>query len=634
MRVVTPEINWHGRDPVYSVDFQHGKHKLQRMATCGTDRHVRIWEVHPPTGPGELGAAGVDFLASLSRHTRTVNVVRFSPNGEILASAGDDCVIILWRLNETAPPANNIFAGDEEGEESRENWTAYKNLRSHLEDVYDISWSIDSSFLLSGSVDNSAIMWDVKKGSRVTILPDHKSFVQGVAFDPQHKYLATMSSDRCCRVFSIASKNCVSSMTKLATAPTVTEGEVPRKTFRMFHDDTMKSFFRRLSFSPDGNLLACPAGCLEADTGEQPANTTYIFSRYSFNKPALHLPGPSKATLAVRFCPTLFNLRKVPRCTKIEASSNKSEEELKEWEKYETIFNIPYRMVFAVVTEDSVLFYDTQQAAPFGFVGNIHYHQLSDLSWTETGSGLAISSTDGYVTLVNFAEGELGEPYKDQIKHTIPVQDPAKTSGKTKKGKDKLKTPVEPAAAANPPDSTLEKPCAESLKTPVKPANKAAPSTPSSQEKKAPRRIQVTTLCSLDESPSQSPSPFEVMHAPPTPKSSSAAAPRTPKSSLASSPMTPKSSTQNAGNAKGRRIKVTTLETYTPEESPPSARKSLEPVTCEDSQSADLHLVLDTDTALDVEDVKAVPSLSNASASKEKPKARRIQVTTLETFDT
>jgi len=36
--------------------------------------------------------------------------------------------------------------------------------RSHLEDVYDISWSSDSQLLLSGSVDNTAILWDVKKG--------------------------------------------------------------------------------------------------------------------------------------------------------------------------------------------------------------------------------------------------------------------------------------------------------------------------------------------------------------------------------------------------------------------------------------------------------------------------------------
>ena len=35
---------------------------------------------------GENGAGTVEFLSDLARHQRAVNTVRFSPNGEILAS--------------------------------------------------------------------------------------------------------------------------------------------------------------------------------------------------------------------------------------------------------------------------------------------------------------------------------------------------------------------------------------------------------------------------------------------------------------------------------------------------------------------------------------------------------------------
>lgn len=45
------------------------------------------------------------------------------------------------------------------------------------------------------------------------------------------------------------------------------------------------------------------------------------------------------------------------------------------------LINLPYRLVFAVASEDSVLFYDTQQSFPFGYVSNVHYHTLSDISW-------------------------------------------------------------------------------------------------------------------------------------------------------------------------------------------------------------------------------------------------------------
>jgi len=38
-------------------------------------------------------------------------------------------------------------------------------------------------------------------------------------------------------------------------------------------------------------------------------------------------------------------------------------------------------MVFAVATLDSILLYDTQQKAPFGYIGNIHYAALTDVAW-------------------------------------------------------------------------------------------------------------------------------------------------------------------------------------------------------------------------------------------------------------
>jgi len=82
MEVTTPEIAWHALEPIYSLDFHHSS---SRLATAGGDKDVKIWMYNK----GSDGKVSVEFRANLSRHTKGVNCVRFSPNGEYLASASD-----------------------------------------------------------------------------------------------------------------------------------------------------------------------------------------------------------------------------------------------------------------------------------------------------------------------------------------------------------------------------------------------------------------------------------------------------------------------------------------------------------------------------------------------------------------
>ncbi|GFO43029.1 chromatin assembly factor 1 subunit b [Plakobranchus ocellatus] len=306
MKVVTPEISWHERDPIYSVDFQPGRWPIQRLASGGVDKIVRIWQMKVDAeGKGDF-----EFLSNLRRHTATVNVVRFSKN---------DTAIILWKKSDVPTPANNIFA-DDEVDEDKESWVCHKTLRGHLGDVADLSWSKDNRYLVSGSVDNSAIVWDVVKGSKIAMFTEHKSYVQGVAFDPLGNFVATLSADRSLRIYNTNSKMCVNNVSKLSVptvAPTGADGnqppnsqpEVKAKAFRIFHDDSLRSFFRRLEFSPDGQLLFTPAGCMEA--AEKFMNASFIFARGAFSRPAVYLPCGEKSSLVVRVNPQLFQLRPV-----------------------------------------------------------------------------------------------------------------------------------------------------------------------------------------------------------------------------------------------------------------------------------------------------------------------------------
>ncbi|XP_061280505.1 chromatin assembly factor 1 subunit B isoform X1 [Bos javanicus] len=421
MKVITCEIAWHNKEPVYSLDFQYGAAgRIHRLASAGVDTAVRVWKVEK----GPDGKAIVEFLSNLARHTKAVNVVRFSPNGEILASGGDDAVILLWKVNDNKEPEQVAFQDEDEAQLNKENWTVIKTLRGHLEDVYDICWATDGNLMASASVDNTAIMWDVSKGQKISIFNEHKSYVQGVTWDPLGQYVATLSCDRILRVYSTQKKRVAFNVSKMLSGVGA-EGEA--RSYRMFHDDSMKSFFRRLSFTPDGSLLLTPAGCVES--GENVTNTTYVFSRKNLKRPIAHLPCPAKATLAVRCCPVYFELRPVAEAGVLSDQGREGREPGME------LVSLPYRLVFAVASEDSVLLYDTQQLFPFGYVSNIHYHTLSDISWSSDGAFLAISSTDGYCSFVTFEKDELGIPLKEKPVLSLRTPDTAKkTKGQTPSG--------------------------------------------------------------------------------------------------------------------------------------------------------------------------------------------------------
>jgi chromatin assembly factor 1 subunit B len=127
------------------------------------------------------------------------------------------------------------------------------------------------------------------------------------------------------------------------------------------------------------------------------------------------LPSPDQFTIAVRFCPLLFELKE---------------------SKAKPVFSLPYRMIFAIATKCSVYLYDTQQKIPFGLISNIHYTRLTDLSWSNDGRILLVSSTDGFCSIIQFADGELGKVYKEQsIQEIISIKTVKEETKKKKKAK-------------------------------------------------------------------------------------------------------------------------------------------------------------------------------------------------------
>lgn len=237
------------------------------------------------------------------------------------------------------------------------------------------------------------------------------------------------------------------------------------KNASLYANETLTSFFRRLTFTPDGSLLLTPSGQYQtqhqADKDAKPTyeviNTVYIYTRGGINKPPVaHLPGHKKPSVVVKCSPIFHTLRSSTTETKkIAIDTSTTAEEIPSLPEplsnppspapvmepppvpmpssevaaakrltVETsataagpkaAFSLPYRMVYAVATQDSVLLYDTQQKTPLAIVTNLHCATFTDLAWSSDGLTLFISSSDGFCSTLSFLPNELGDVYKGEV---------------------------------------------------------------------------------------------------------------------------------------------------------------------------------------------------------------------------
>ena len=183
---------------------------------------------------------------------------------------------------------------------------------------------------------------------QVAHFSDSRGFVQGVSWNKKHNILSTLGSDRSCRSYNTTTKKMISKTyksvlnlkdenvvkkkkdakpsdaleaTKTSDSETVKKDvekkeevkeTTKEKEVRLFHDETFKGFFRRLSWSNDGNIinmtnitsiistlslgeiLVVPSGVIETDGDTKVTHCTWVFSRVDLSKPALCLPTKDK----------------------------------------------------------------------------------------------------------------------------------------------------------------------------------------------------------------------------------------------------------------------------------------------------------------------------------------------------
>ncbi len=160
-RSATSEVIWPRRGPGHAVFTIAFSADGKEVAFAGRGGAITLVDLATQVSH-DLPSGGVYSLA-------------FSPNGDILASGGEDRTIRLWNTHTDS---------------------VIRQLTGDSDAIFGLAFSDDGRILASGSADDTVRLWDVTTGQAQGLpLLGHHGYVRSVAFDPVGGRLASGSAD-------------------------------------------------------------------------------------------------------------------------------------------------------------------------------------------------------------------------------------------------------------------------------------------------------------------------------------------------------------------------------------------------------------------------------------------------------
>ncbi len=147
----------------------------QLLAVAGNSQIIQIWDTNQPSHP----------LHQLMSHKGNIQSIAFSPDGQHLATAGDDQIIHFWDVNGVEFPHPPLL------------------LKAHIGSIRTLVFSPDQKWLASGGEDQIIYLWDLALPQKAAIPLSQQDMVNTLAFSPNGQYLASGSQNNLVRLWNL-----------------------------------------------------------------------------------------------------------------------------------------------------------------------------------------------------------------------------------------------------------------------------------------------------------------------------------------------------------------------------------------------------------------------------------------------
>lgn len=162
------------------------------LVSASKDKTIRVWKLFDNIWK---------CIAIGSGHTQNVSSVACSKlSSEFVISAGHDCTLKMWDLNELLIEKKSVTPA-----KLSTVWTRV----CHDKDINALDVAPNDKFIATASHDKTAKIWDSSSGDEIGVLKGHRKVVWCVHFSPVDQCVVTSSADMTLKIWNLTDFACI-----------------------------------------------------------------------------------------------------------------------------------------------------------------------------------------------------------------------------------------------------------------------------------------------------------------------------------------------------------------------------------------------------------------------------------------